>query len=104
MAQREADGEEARKRRVLHAKVEANLRAARRKWQKDQASGGLEGWGMEDRSEREHRWYAIRPHSTMQRESGTVRAARGGVPEAEPTACTLGRAVEWHTLRERQVA
>ena len=80
MAQREADGEEARKRRVLHAKVEANLRAARRKWQKDQASGGLEGWGMEDRSEREHRWYAIRHDATRERDGagGSRRGARGG--------------------------
>ena len=44
------------RRRVI-AMAEANLRPARREWQKDQAAGGLEGWGIGgERSEEERLW------------------------------------------------
>ena len=43
------------------ARAEANLRPARREWQRDQAAGGLEGWGLGgERSEEERLWWRSR--------------------------------------------
>ena len=75
VAERHADGEVVRRRRLVHEKAEANLQAARRRWQRDQAAGGLEGWGMGDGvSDEERRWYAFRHDATRQRD-GVRRGA-----------------------------
>ena len=85
VAERHADGEVVRRRRLVHEKAEANLQAARRRWQRDQAAGGLEGWGMGDGvSDEERRWYAFRHDATEGRSAaGCLRWERTLVAVAE---------------------